>query len=616
MPAYSDMAERQQSGDGSGDGFDRRTYLKLASSAAAVAATGFAGSAVALPSEYDPDTVVDLGEEGLTNGDVIDPYLEEFFENNVEVRIPEGEYDWEGDGFHRNAEYNAGVIGEGEVILNATAGEFNNNILASGGTVVVKNLTVRGKVTESRIRLECESDGHIVVDNWNFPDGSETDDRSRAFYSPREHAGVVEIHNCYISEFSDNGIYASSPGYEEGGEDGQIIIDGCVTHNVNIAGIRVGSTNSIVRDCVVINDAKSPDTGFAHNQRGIWVRGSGDDIVIENCDVVHSWDGATAPINFAMEGTESSGHIENVRVYNNASHDAIRNVPDSWSGNNIDVTGDGNLTVPGWFTDVCQGSDCVSASSDTSTDTSDTTTETTDTTDTTEDTNTETGTEISLRTTNSGGIEYEFTTTGEVTPLYNRDSFPANSDTDGAEQNDDGTWTGFGATSGGISESGDSFRFEGDLLDYSVSGDVDSLTLYADGEAVDFESLVVEEDSSTDESTAGSTDGSTDTTDSTDDTTEDSSTTETLPNRVIVDGTNTDTVASYELSVSGDIEADASLSSTLDGGTKWDDLEDEVGDGTVTGVVGKGMDGFRYSGELTSVTIEGAVAITVESSDL
>ncbi|MFW5965100.1 MAG: hypothetical protein ACOCQM_09545, partial [Natronomonas sp.] len=98
--------------------------------------------------------------------------------------------------------------------------------------------------------------------------------------------------------------------------------------------------------------------------------------------------------------------------------------------------------------------------------------------------------------------------------------------------------------------------------------------------------------------------------------TDDTSTsTDTLPNRVIVDGTNTNTVASYKLSVSGDIEADASLSSTVDGGTRWDDLEDEVEDGTVTGVVGKGMDGFRYSGELTSVTVEGAVAITVESSD-
>ncbi len=580
------MAKRHATDDDErGTGFNRRTYLKMAGATAAVAATGFAGTGGAVPDDYDPGTVVNLGEQGLSNGDVIDPYLDEYAGNGVEVRVPEGEYDWNGNGFHGFASQNAGIIGEGEVILNTAAGEFNNNIRAEGGSLVIQNFTVRGKVTDSRIRLECGSNGHILVDNWNFPDGGEDDDRSRAFYAPREHAGVLEIRNCYIRAFSDNGIYASSPGYDNGGHDGQVIIDSCVTHNINIAGIRVGSTDSIVRNCVVINDDHSPEATTGHNQRGIWVRGPGDDILIENCDIIHTYSGAGVPINFARDGLDSSGHIENVRIRNDTSSIAC-NATSAWSGDDIDVTGSGDLRVPDQFTNVCQGSDCDETSREVPDSGDDPTAE-------------PEGTVLSFVTTDSNGIEYTFRATGEISPLYTREDYSANSDTDGAEENDDGSWTGYGATAGGSVHSGDSFRYQGDIVELDVTGDVESLTLLNDGEEVTQDELVVDDDNNDDDNNDGNDDEP-----------------EELSNRLIIDGTDTPTVASYSVDVTGDIERNASLSSTVDGGSRWDDIEDDIGDGSVTGVVGKGIDGFDYSGEITSVSVEGAVDITVENNDL
>ena len=60
------------------------------------------------------------------------------------------------------------------------------------------------------------------------------------------------------------------------------------------------------------------------------------------------------------------------------------------------------------------------------------------------------------------------------------------------------------------------------------------------------------------------------------------------------------------------VEADESLSSIVDGGTPWDELDGTVDEGTVTGVVGKGIDGSRYSGEILELNVEGNVEISVQ----
>ncbi len=594
---------------GPDSGLGRRSFMKLTGAGAAIATTGVVGAASALDG-VDADTVVDLGEKGLSEGDRIDPYIEEYWNDGVEVHVPAGEYDWGGRGFNRSASRNAAIIGQGEVILNAVENQYRNQIIAQEGTVAVKNFTVRGRVEASRIRLESVEGARVVVENWNFPDGSEAGSRGRAFYCPGDHAGEVVIRSCYIKGFDDNGIYASSPGRDEGG---RVVVENCFTHNNNIAGIRIGGRNSTIRNCVVLNDGSAPVAASGHrNQRGVRIANfeHSEDMVIENLDVIHSGEelGGGGPIRWSGDSPLSTGHMENVRVYNTNDNVAAianrRHRAEGWTGNDIKVAGDGDLDVPDWFTDVRVGDEFdVRNPSEYSNE----------------------GVELVLVTTDSDGIEYEFTTTGPITPLYNRDSYRANQSepADYAEENDDETWTAYGQTAGGSGESGDSFTFEGGITDFSATGDVESLTMYADGNEVTVDELLEkygetvddESDDASDETTDDASDETTD--DDSDEATDDASdetTDDALSNRVIVDGTRVNSVAAYTFSVTGDVELDEAISS--EGNSRWDDMDDVVEDGTVTGVVAKGIDGFRYSGEITSINVDGVVDVSIESTDL
>jgi len=601
-------------------------------SGAAVGATALGVGATTSVSAQT-GTVVDLGAEGLSEGDEIDPYLEEFVDDGVEVRVPEGEYDWNGEGF-TGASRDAAIVGQGEVILNNTAGDWYQTIKASGGTVEIRNFTVRGEATgeNTRFRLDAESDGRIVVDNLNFPDGSESGGEAKAFYAPRDHAGVIEIRNCYYANFDDNGIYASSPGYDDGA-GGQVIVENCTSHNNNIAGIRIGSSESVVRNCLIINDDAAPESpSGSRNQRGIRVRAPGDDIVIEDCEIIHSYEGAGAPIQLHRTAEGGSGTINNVRILNNTDNEAISdqdgNTAEGWSGGNISITGDGDLTYPSEF-DATTGSDAQDPTGedpqgDTTTDTS---------TDDSQDDSTDSsgsgdpsdssggsgpaeGTNRLLVTTEpSDGASYEFTATGEITPRYDLTEFNANDDSVGesATENDDGTWTATGQLSGAGS-SGDSFDVAGDITSVSIDGDSGAVSLYLNDEELSTDDLA---DQSSDEQPTDdgqATDEQPTDEDQQPDDTDDAADDSELTNVLLLDGTVSDDLAQYKVVVSGQIERSDSLSSSADGESPWDEIEDRVDGSSATGIVAKGLDGYRFSGDLVSFQVKGHVNLTVEQA--
>ena len=338
--------------------YSRRSYLSLAAASVAGFA-GIAGSARAAGG----DMIVDLGEKGLATGDVLDPFLEEYLTNGVTVHIPAGTYRWEGEGFHEAADTNAAVVGQGDVTLELIGDAFRNTIRAESGTVEIRNVTVRGKPSEkSHFRLETGPEATIVVDGVDFPDGAEDETKCRPFYVPRDHAGTVDIRNCYFKGFSDNGIYASSPGYEDAA-GGRVIVENCVSHNNNIAGIRVGSDNSVVRNCLIINDGPSPESRRnQRNMRGIRVRNPGENIRIENCEIRMTYDEASSGIELHEGAAGGSGTIENVTIRNDSSSEAIEeedDVASGWEASGIEITGSGDLSYPETFESVCVGPDCV-----------------------------------------------------------------------------------------------------------------------------------------------------------------------------------------------------------------------------------------------------------------
>lgn len=481
----TDGAGEKDDVTGLNSGVGQRSLMKRTGASVATGPTT-EGDTKSTVGTVTPDTVVDLGEEGLSAGDRIDPYIQEYFRDDVAVHVPAGEYEWGGQAFSRAAVRNAAVIGRGEVILDAVDGQYQNQIVAAEGTVAVKNFTVRGSVEASQNRLEATDGARVVVENWNFPDGSEDGSSGQAFYCPADHAGEVVIRNCYLRGFDEGGIDAGSPGR---GEGGRVVVENCVTHNNNAAGIRIGGRNSTVRNCTVLNDAPAPVSVSGHrNQHGICIVNDerSKEMVIENVDVIHSSESlGGGPIRWSGNEPLSTGHMENVRVYNsNPDIAAIgdeRDRAEGWTGNDITVAGDGDLEVPDWFTCVRVGS-----------------------------------------------------TFGVTNPT-----------------------------------------------DDSVSN-----------ESADDDATGEPGDASDDETNA--IDG--------------------LSNRVIVDGTCMDAVASYTFHVSGDVAVDEAISS--EGSARWDETDDIVADGTVAGVVKKGIDGFRYSGEITAISVDGVVDLSIESMGL
>ena len=329
----------------------RRSYL------GAVGGFLLAGSIVTQP-VMATASAVDLGEQGLAPGETIDPYLDEHLVDGATVHIPAGSYKWDGSGFE-GAEANAAVVGEGDVSLDLTGDSFRNNIRAESGTIELRNVTVRGKPSEkSHFRLETSEAATIIVDGLEFPDGAEEETKCRPFYVPRDHAGTVDIRNCYYSSFSDNGIYASSPGYDDGA-GGRVLIENCVAHNINIAAIRVGSSESVVKNCLIVNDGPAPESEREQvNMRGIRVRNPGENIRIEDCEISMRHEAAGAPIQIHEEAEGGSGIIRNVTIRNDGDSEAIDEgdaAAEGWEVSNVDIAGTGDLSYPEGFESVSIG---------------------------------------------------------------------------------------------------------------------------------------------------------------------------------------------------------------------------------------------------------------------
>ncbi|WP_276261492.1 hypothetical protein [Haloglomus litoreum] len=505
---------QERGGKGS---FSRRSLLK----ATGVAAVGV-GLSQALGS-VSAATRVNLGDEGLAPGDEIDPYLEEFFEDGNEVVIPAGEYEWNGDGIGGSFA-DAGLVGDGQVVLRHPDGMHRApTTRATGGTVEFRNITIRGECdgNDSRWRLEAASDADLVLENVALPDGMEGQfGDATGIYVPPDHAGTLTLRNVHLEDFSNNGLYASAPGKPSDGQQGPVYVEGGLYKNNNVAGVRLGSNNSHAIGVTIVNDAESTDIGDDGTaQRGLRIREPGDDMLVEDCDIYHSWDGAASPIQMHPEADGTSGVFRDVRVYNNSGATAISGdtATDGWTSEGISITGDGDLSYPSSLEDVCVGDSCPTADPDPSDgtdgdDSTSTSTPTATSTPTPTPTATATPTPTATATPtddgstdggstdggSSGGSDttgrlfvveavdggpkfsYEFTATGPVTKVQDGSTLEADGN-DTITDNGDGTFTVTGETGNGY---GDSFRVEGEFAGFGASTDADNYTLLLDGDEV------------------------------------------------------------------------------------------------------------------------------------
>jgi len=474
---------------------DRRGALKLFGATAAAAAGGAFATTTSMAQTTDrPGNLVDLGDEGLEPGDDISDYLDEYFVEGNEVRVPAGEYEWDGDSGSRSFDDSAWLVGEGEVVLdigdgNRTNFEIN---LDADAHVRIQNVTQRGIVGgSSRFKIAArDEDGLIEYINVNRPDGTTGDigeSDSIGFYVTGPHAGVARFINCHVEGHTNNGIYASSSA-EGDSEDGfgPIEVYGGLYKNNDVNNIRPGSPDSkiIGTTCVFDGPGRGQDGGSYKNIR---IRESGEDMVIRDCDLTTlDESGAASPIqvdNNRFEGPgQGSATVENCRIYNESDFEAIQVKEEGEydiSGGDIQLTGGGNYELEGGpYSNVVTDGDAEEPTREQRwydwSGNSDGTGSSSPSTPSYEHT-------LRIETFEDprSGINYEFTTSGEAAQVDVESN-------DSVTPNGDGSFTAAGTTGGGFD---DEWQFNGELSAWSAQTHPEETsgeyTLYLDGQEVD-----------------------------------------------------------------------------------------------------------------------------------
>ncbi|WP_277541143.1 hypothetical protein [Haloarcula laminariae] len=153
----------------------RRRFMRTVSVTGTMVAVGTASTGGALGAE----NTVDLGAEGLSDGDLIGPYLEEFFADGTTVYVPAGEYDFSGDGL--GGEYaDAALVGapDGVTLNRPTDPESGASLplVATTGTVRIENIAIRGGATDSPSRpnrIEIDGTGGEAGADYEFAVGGD-----------------------------------------------------------------------------------------------------------------------------------------------------------------------------------------------------------------------------------------------------------------------------------------------------------------------------------------------------------------------------------------------------------------------------------------------------------
>ncbi|WP_256393552.1 hypothetical protein [Natronoarchaeum rubrum] len=341
------MAERQTDDTATMSKLNRRTFAKFAGAAGLVAGTtGLLGGSAAAQTD-----TVDLGEEGLQDGDAIDDYLAEHFQSGTEVHVPAGSYEWSGEGLDGDYE-NAALIGDGKpgaVELNFPEGEHRYNaVRAQAGEVRLENLQIRGATGGEEAKLRAEARGEdatMVLDKIWLPDGVQDGADGVGIYVGAEHAGTIRIVDCWVQNFSDNGLYASGPGADfDDAENGKVVVEGGLYRNNNISNVRIGTDDSVVRNVAMVHDAESPPNDGVWNQRNLRIRQPGENMVVDSCDIYHSID-HSQPIDLSDQFSGGEAVIKNTRILTNSDSPVANDHDGDYLLDTIHLTGDGNHEI-------------------------------------------------------------------------------------------------------------------------------------------------------------------------------------------------------------------------------------------------------------------------------
>ncbi|WP_232702065.1 right-handed parallel beta-helix repeat-containing protein [Halobacterium wangiae] len=605
-----DETQKETSTDASNEkppSTSRRTFIKTVGAAAAIG-----GSATLLGN-------------AKAAGDV-----EQYLDQSGNVTIPAGEYSWSGSGVDVGS--GDSLVGEGnpgDVVWNLESGTMDGSVRGT-----LENIVVRGDNPQSKAGLNLYPGS--VVDGFVWPEGGGQGE-DRAFYHPDGGSERTTVRNSAIAWMANNGAYT---------DKAPATYENVAAVNNNIANIRVGHRESAgtsnpmdhttyIRNCLVAVTQKTrSDYEAGSYARGIRMRYPGN-FVIENCYVVYlDVEGTADLVEIHDEAPGANVEIRNCHFHNDSDGWVVRDktggdcnvtIEDctfSGSGNRgiqPDYSGNGltdkevTVPLPSEITGYAVADEIEGVGSDVGpfgSGSGGSTQEPTDDNTTTE-------------------YEHTLVLHGDPENPVSSDAVPGDFDLDvvvsgeaalgeDAESNDGITAQSDGTTKIDVNNLGpdelDSFRFNGRVVDYALDDGYD-YTVALNGVTTTFEELVAEGATIYDESTGKTTDDSTDDT-TTDDSTDTGgstggSTDDTLPHRVSVFARDKTAASTYTFTVSGDVTRDATATVVTSDGNEWDELEDIANDGQVVGIVGSGVDSYRFSGEVENVTVNGDAEVAI-----
>lgn len=310
-------------------------------------------------SEYADEygTVVNVSKAGAdaSGEEPVNPVLDDHLADDTLLYFPPGRYrldDWRVVGYR-----NVGVVGDdatfvppsghqsywlqwGELRDFTFAGVTLDNteqgvaptthLSVTGGTNVVRDVTVRGHRQAPRIAFEIEAvdrDADLAFENVALPDGSTN---GHAIYVFPASVGRLAFRNCHVEHFWE-GLYAAY-------HSGPLRVIGGYYANNGIEQVRVGGgkTGAVVRNVTVRVD--NPRRGENKpNMRGIWAE-EGAHVRIEDCDVAITDLTDTYSSGGIVVGKQFGRvEVENTTVRTDVTTPAInvRKPVDSMEGQNI-----------------------------------------------------------------------------------------------------------------------------------------------------------------------------------------------------------------------------------------------------------------------------------------
>ncbi len=315
------------------------------------------------------DTIVDLRKAGAdpTGSDPIDDVLRKHTRDDTLVLLPSGTYSVKQIGFYGTS--NWGLVGVGDVTVVPTGG--HDGVFAGGyqsadiwldsftldvtdcksatvslvgydGTAV-RNITVTGRFTDPNspafLFRPLGADATHVIENVTATDGG----NCIGLYANHDH-GRVEVRDCRFEEFWNNGIYASSA-------SGALLVDGGTYRNNNVANVRVGSSNTTIRNARVVVDGTPNHWSMSGlNMRGIRIvdgPASGT-VTVENCDLELT--GGCGSGAFVSEPSAGNYTVRNTRIRVEDGYTLGPN--DSRSSFAVSAYGDGEMDCHQRFENV------------------------------------------------------------------------------------------------------------------------------------------------------------------------------------------------------------------------------------------------------------------------